>query len=62
VAAGQRALAKLGYGTMKVDGIMGPETRQALDRFERERRLPATGEFSHRTARELSTLSGIPVE
>lgn len=62
VAAGQRALAKLGYGTMKVDGIIGPETRQALERFERDRRLPATGEFGDRTARELSTLSGIPVE
>jgi Putative peptidoglycan binding domain len=62
VAAGQRALAKLGYGTMKVDGLIGPETRQALERFERERRLPLTGEFSDRTARELSTLSGIQVE
>ncbi len=62
VSAGQRALAKLGYISAKPDGVMGPGTRQAIERFERERRLPVTGEFSGRTARELSTLSGIAVE
>jgi hypothetical protein len=62
IAAGQRALAKLGYGSMKTDGLLGPETRQAIERFERDRHLPVTGEFSGRTARELSVLSGIPVE
>jgi peptidoglycan hydrolase-like protein with peptidoglycan-binding domain len=62
VAAGQRALAKLGYGSTKVDGILGPETRLAVERFERERRLPVTGELGDRTARELSALTGIPVE
>ena len=62
IAAGQRALVKLGYGPMKADGVMGPGTRQSIERFERERQLPVTGEFSGRTARELSALSGIPVE
>jgi hypothetical protein len=62
VAAGQRALAKLGYGPMKADGVLGPGTRQAIERFERDRHLPVTGEFAGRTVRELSTLSGIPVE
>jgi len=61
VMSGQRALAKLGYG-VKADGFMGTGTRQAIERFERDRRLPVTGEFSARTARELSALSGIPVQ
>jgi hypothetical protein len=61
VSAGQRALAKLGYGVAS-DGIMGPGTRQAIERFERDRRLPVTGEFTARTVRELTTASGISVE
>jgi hypothetical protein len=61
VLAGQRALAKLGYG-VKADGIMGAGTRQAIERFEQDRRLPVTGEFGARTARELSAASGITVQ
>jgi hypothetical protein len=61
VSAGQRALARLGYG-VTVDGLMGPGTRQAIEQFERERRLPVTGEFGTQTARALSAHSGIPVE
>ena len=62
VAAAQRALQKLGYGQVKVDGVFGQETRQAIERFERERRLTPTGELGPRTARELSAASGIRVE
>jgi len=61
VLSGQRALARLGYG-VKVDGMMGPGTRQAIERFEQDRRLPVTGTFNARTARELSSASGIPVQ
>jgi Putative peptidoglycan binding domain len=60
VLSGQRALAKLGYD-IKADGIMGSGTRQAIERFERERKLPVTGDFTARTARELSAASGIAV-
>lgn len=60
VLAGQRALARLGY-SVKVDGLMGPGTRQAIERFEQDRRLPVTGEFGGRTVRELSAASGITV-
>jgi hypothetical protein len=62
VASAQRALAKLGYGPLKTDGIFGQETRQAIARFERDRRLAPTGELGPRTARELSAQSGIRVE
>jgi len=61
VLSGQRALAKLGYG-IKADGIMGPGTRQAIERFEQDRKLPVTGEFNTRTVRELSAASGIAVQ
>jgi hypothetical protein len=62
VASAQRALAKLNYLAAKPDGLMGPGTRQAIERFERERRLPVTGELGTRTARELAAASGLPVE
>lgn len=62
IAAAQRALVKLGYGPLKIDGIMGQETRQTIERFERDRRLTPTGELGLRTTRELSAQSGIRVE
>jgi len=61
VLSGQRALARLGY-RLKVDGEMGPGTRQAIQRFEQDRRLPVTGTFNARTVRELSAASGIAVQ
>ncbi len=62
MAAGQRALVKLGFGPLKADGLMGPTTRQAIERFERERKIPVTGELGARTVRELAAQSGLPVE
>jgi hypothetical protein len=62
VAAAQRALIKLGYGPMKADGVMGAGTRQALERFEKDRRLPVTGELAARTVRDLAAQSGIGIE
>jgi peptidoglycan hydrolase-like protein with peptidoglycan-binding domain len=41
---------------------MGSGTRQAIERFEQDRRLPVTGEFNARTVRELTTASGITVQ
>lgn len=60
VLAVQRALAKLGY-PVKPDGMMGGETRAALERFEQDRRLPVTGEFNARTLRDLGAASGIAI-
>jgi hypothetical protein len=62
VAAAQRALMKLGYGPLKTDGIFGQGTRQAIERFERDRRLAPTGELGSRTVRELSAQSGLRVD
>jgi hypothetical protein len=62
VAAAQRALARLNYLAGKPDGLIGPATRQALERFERDRKLPVTGDLSPRTARELAAASGVALD
>lgn len=55
VARAQRALTKLGYGPVKADGALGPATRAAIQKFERDRKLPVTGEAAGRTLRALET-------
>jgi hypothetical protein len=57
----QRALAEFGYGQIKPTGTVGPETRAAIEKFERERKLPVTGQVSERLTRELSALKGGPL-
>ncbi|WP_244613276.1 peptidoglycan-binding domain-containing protein [Methylosinus sp. Ce-a6] len=48
----QRALAKLGYA-LHADGKMGGATRQAIEKFERDNRLPVTGEVTPKLLRKL---------
>ncbi|CUU42807.1 hypothetical protein BVIRIDIS_18220 [Blastochloris viridis] len=62
ILAIQRALARLGYGPLRPDGRPGGETRAAVQRFERDRNLPVTGEISSRLVRELAAVSGMPIE
>lgn len=62
VAAVQRVLTQYGYGQLKQTGTVGPETRIAIERFERERRLPLTGQVSDRLVRELAAVIGHPIE
>jgi len=62
VLAVQRALTDFGYGQIKPTGIDDPDTRTAVAKFERERRLPVTGEISESVVRELSTMTGRPLE
>ncbi|HEY6255430.1 MAG TPA: peptidoglycan-binding protein [Xanthobacteraceae bacterium] len=47
---------------MKPTGVVDTETRAAIEKFERERRLPITGQPSERVARELSGLTGRPLD
>jgi peptidoglycan hydrolase-like protein with peptidoglycan-binding domain len=60
VLAAQKALIKAGF-VLKADGVMGSGTRQAIEGFERERKLPVTGELNPRTLRELSQRTGIAI-
>jgi peptidoglycan hydrolase-like protein with peptidoglycan-binding domain len=62
VIAVQRALSEFGYGQIKPTGLIDPETQSAIERFERERRLPVTGQLSHRVVRELAAITGRPLE
>lgn len=50
----QRALTKLGYGPLKDDGLMGPGTKAAIEKFERDRKLPVKGEAAGPTLRTLT--------
>ncbi len=62
VIAVQRALNDYGYGPVKVTGNFGAETISAIQKFERDRKLPVTGQISPRVLRELAALSGRPLE
>jgi peptidoglycan hydrolase-like protein with peptidoglycan-binding domain len=61
VLAAQKALAKLGYGPVRLDGVPGTATKQAISRFEADRKLPVTGELSPRVVKEIASVSGMPV-
>ncbi len=62
VAAVQRTLTQYGYGQLKATGAVGSDTQAAIAKFERERKLPVTGQMSDRLVRELSALVGHPIE
>jgi peptidoglycan hydrolase-like protein with peptidoglycan-binding domain len=62
VVAVQRALAEYGYGQIKPTGTVDADTKVAIERFERERRLPITGQISDRFTRELAAVTGRPLE
>ncbi|HLJ00094.1 MAG TPA: peptidoglycan-binding domain-containing protein [Bradyrhizobium sp.] len=62
VAAVQRALSKYGYGQLRPTGVVGPDTQAAIQKFERLRKLPVTGQISDRLVRELTATIGHPIE
>ena len=62
VAAVQRTLTEYGYGQLKPTGTVGSDTQAAIQKFERERKLPVTGQVSDRLLRELTAMIGRPVE
>ena len=58
----ERALSKLAYGPLKVDGIADEETRTAIGQFEMDRSMPVTGKISARLEKELTNMLGAPLE
>jgi len=62
VAAVQRALTDFGYGQLKPTGVVGTDTQTAIQKFERERRLPVTGQISDRLVRELGAVTGRAID
>jgi peptidoglycan hydrolase-like protein with peptidoglycan-binding domain len=61
ILAVQRVLAKLGYGPLRLTAQSDPETRAAVERFERDRGLKPTGLVSEQLTRELAGFSGTPL-
>lgn len=62
VAAVQRALTEYGYGQLKPTGMIGSDTQAAIQKFERARKLPVTGQVSDRLVRELTAMIGHPID
>jgi hypothetical protein len=62
VAAVQRALTDYGYGQLKPTGTVGSDTLAAIQKFERDRKLPITGQMSDRLVRELSAVTGRAID
>jgi hypothetical protein len=62
VAAMQRALTQYGYGQLKPTGTIGSDTQAAISKFERDRKLPVTGQMSDRVVKELTAMIGHPID
>jgi len=62
IAAVQRALTDYGYGQLKPTGNVGSDTSAAIQKFERERKLPVTGQMSERLVRELNVVTGRAID
>lgn len=58
VAAVQQVLADLGYAPGKIDGVFGEATKGAIVAFQRDRKIPQTGEISSDLLAELKRVTG----
>jgi peptidoglycan hydrolase-like protein with peptidoglycan-binding domain len=55
VAGAQTQLAQQGYYRGEIDGIVGPETRRAIMRYQSDRGLRVTGRLNMDTLRALES-------
>jgi hypothetical protein len=62
IVAVQRALTQYGYGQLKPTGTIGSDTQAAISKFERDRKLPVTGQMSDRVVKELTAMIGHPID
>ena len=62
ILAVQRVLSNYGYGQIKPTGTLDDATSQAIEKFEREHKLPVSGRVSDRLVNELAAMTGHPVE
>ena len=58
VIAAQQVLTQYGYGQIRPTGIVGPETQDAIRRFERSQKMPVTGALSDQVVKALAQMSG----
>ena len=62
ILAVQRVLSNYGYGQIKLSGMLDDATSQAIEKFEREHKLPVSGRVSDRLVNELAAMTGHPIE
>lgn len=62
IAAVQRALTAYGYGQLKADGAIGPETQAAIRKFEIDRKKAPTGAMSDWLVQQVVILTGRPID
>lgn len=58
----QRALSRLGYGPVRMSGSFGPDTKEAIERFERDWMMPVTGLMSDNLFTKLAAVNGAPID
>lgn len=56
----QQQLQQQGYDVGQIDGVMGPNTRQALSQFQRDNNMPASGRLDQQTMAALGVQEGAP--
>lgn len=62
VIAIQRALTEFGYGPIQATGTLDAQTRAAIERFERARKRPVSGQVTDQFVRDLAAMTGRPLE
>jgi peptidoglycan hydrolase-like protein with peptidoglycan-binding domain len=62
VAAVQDALSRAAYGPLRADGLFGPQTREAIARFQSDRGLAITGEIDDALLGELQAAGALAAE
>jgi peptidoglycan hydrolase-like protein with peptidoglycan-binding domain len=62
VAVVQGALARAAYGPLRADGVVGPQTRDAIIRFQRDHGLAASGEITDTLLVELRAAGALEDE
>lgn len=58
VLAVQRVLTDYGYGQIRPTGVLGPDTEEAIRKFERSKKMPVTGALSDQLLKALGDMSG----
>jgi len=62
ITAVQRALTEFGYGPVTATGAYDTQTRAAIERFEKARKRPVTGQITDQLVRDLAAMTGRPLE
>jgi peptidoglycan hydrolase-like protein with peptidoglycan-binding domain len=58
----QRALSRLGYGPVRMSGTFGPDTKEAIERFEKDWMMPVTGLMSENLFIKLAAVNGASID